>query len=152
MLASLSSHRCPDALAGSNSRGRRPLVPDAHVHRVVRDIAEQAGEEIHVGHARERVLGELGHVQHGDLAVLGLHFIASRIHGRTGAAFEQLPQRPRVRRQPRELVFLAQAPGRDLLAGAGGDEQSRRAEAGAGGLQEPATADAVINIVCLLKR
>ena len=46
---------------------------DLDVHAVVGDIAEEAGEEVHVGDAGEGVLGELGEVEHGDFAILLLH-------------------------------------------------------------------------------
>ena len=55
--------------------GAHRIELPADEHRVVRDVAEQAREDVHVGHARERVLGELREVQHGDLAVLLLHLL-----------------------------------------------------------------------------
>ncbi len=47
-------------------------------HRVVGDVAEEPREQVHAGHARERVLRELREVQHGDLAVLLLHLGGAR--------------------------------------------------------------------------
>ena len=119
-VAIRSSHLRPDGLIGSN-------VP-AGEHRVVRDVAEQAREDVHVGDARERVLGELREVQHGDLAVLLLHLLrsssrhwmasAARRRGSVAPAGQPRPQpaplsRSAGRRRPARRL-LPPAPGAAL--------------------------------------
>ena len=78
---SLSSHFFPD--------GARRIELTPLEHRVVGDVAEQSREDVHVGDARERVLGELREVEHRDLAVLLLSSAASsrrRCRARSAAA------------------------------------------------------------------
>ena len=101
LVASLSSHLRPEGLIGSNG--------PAGEHAVVGDVAEQPREDVHVGHAGERVLRELREVQHGDLAVLLLHLlgrpaarsaaIAAR-SARRFAAASALPAPPAALRRP----------------------------------------------------
>ena len=97
--------------------------------RVVGDVAEQAGEEVHVGDAGKRVLGELRHVEHGHLAILLFHLVALRIGRGGGAALEDLPERPGIGGDAGQLFLLGQAARRRQLRDrrfCGGSDQRGR--------------------------
>lgn len=106
---------------------------------VVGDVAEERRPEIHVPDAGEDVLGELGEIEHGELAVFlaeGGGLGVDRAGG--GAALEERAHGPRVGGDAGELFLFVQRAG-DAGAALGGGEGSG-AEGGGGGLEKGSAA------------
>ena len=92
-------------------RRRRIEAPTLREHGVVGHVTEERREEVHLRHAREGVFGELGEVQHRDLAVLLFHLAQLSTRGASAAALARLEEtanRVRARRNPLELALLTE--------------------------------------------
>src|SRR5262249_5885190 len=91
---------------------------------------------------------ELGEVEHGDLAILLLQLLTALRPGIAGSAFENVPDRPRVRRDTGQLLLLA-----ECLCRGGRRRQSQmsRADPGAAGDQKSASSS-FIHMFFLIRR
>jgi len=140
-FAILVSQRLPAALEGSNSCVTRVAAPTLSgtftVHRVVAEISEEAGEEIHVGDAGEGVLGEL---RKSSMVISPYFFFNSsvRVRPKPVRLFKDVADRPGVGGKACELFLFGE--GRRWGSHGGSERDAGCTRSYARGLEEVAAA------------